>query len=147
MAKLRIHELAKELGMENKELLELCISLGMSGKTSHSNTLSDDEADKLRRTVLRRAVTGRRINDDKEVERSDGRFTERRLGGNVIRRRKKEDVEEKDEKIDLNEEARTLDTRAEESLQLSLEKDFETEIFQNVENSKDILTFALTPEQ
>ncbi|MDR2337597.1 MAG: translation initiation factor IF-2 [Deltaproteobacteria bacterium] len=105
MAKLRIHELAKELGLENKDLLELCAKIGLSGKTSHSNTLTDDEADKLRRAVLRQAVGGS-VGIAKDVEREDGKFTERRLGGNIIRRRKREDTpEDKEEKIDLNAEA------------------------------------------
>ncbi|MCC6931648.1 MAG: translation initiation factor IF-2 [Deltaproteobacteria bacterium] len=106
MAKLRIYELAKELGMENKALLDLCVELGIDGKSSHSNTLSDDEGEKLRRAVIRRAVDGKSA-ASREVERSDGMFTEKRIGGNVIRRRKKAEEEtsahqESDQVIDIS---------------------------------------------
>jgi translation initiation factor IF-2 len=87
MAKLRVYELAKELGLENKALLDLCHELGLEGKKSHSNTVSNEEADKIRRAVIRKAVAVKGIND-REVEREGSTFTEKRLRGNVIRRRK-----------------------------------------------------------
>ena len=106
MAKLRIYELAKELGLENKVLLDLCVELGIEGKSSHSNTLSDEEGEKLRRAVIRRAVDGKET-ASRDVERSGGTFTERRIGGNVIRRRKKAEEDaapmvESEQMIDLN---------------------------------------------
>ena len=47
MSKLRIHELAKELGVDNKILIDKANSLGFN-KKSHSNTLSDEEIKELR---------------------------------------------------------------------------------------------------
>ncbi len=89
MAKMRVHELAKELGLENKAILDLCSNLGVSGKTSHSNTLSDDEADKLRRHVIRQSVAAESDGNVKE-KRIEGKLvTEKRVGAKVIRRRKK----------------------------------------------------------
>lgn len=90
MARIRIYELAKELGLENKALLDLCEQAGVGGKSSHSNSLTDEEAQKLRRAVIRSAVSGR-ANGVREVEREGGMFTEHRIKGNVIRRRKKAD--------------------------------------------------------
>ncbi|MGQ0434707.1 MAG: translation initiation factor IF-2 N-terminal domain-containing protein, partial [Microthrixaceae bacterium] len=38
-----MHELAKELGMTNKEALDLCVSLGIGVKT-HSSSIEDAQA-------------------------------------------------------------------------------------------------------
>ena len=46
--KLRVHELAKELGMTNKETLDLALSLGIGVKT-HSSSIEDAQADRVRR--------------------------------------------------------------------------------------------------
>ena len=59
MGKIRIYELAKELGIANKIVLDLCADLGIPGKKSHSNSLSDDEAERIRRTSIRSAVSGK----------------------------------------------------------------------------------------
>lgn len=92
MSKIRVYELAKELGLENKAVIELCEQLGMSGKQSHSNTLLDEEADRLRRSVIRRAVS-ERSGATREIQKEGAVVTEQRVG-NVIRRRKKETDEE-----------------------------------------------------
>ena len=48
MAKiLRVHELAKELGMSNQETLDLCGKLGVGVKTQ-SSTIIDQQADRVR---------------------------------------------------------------------------------------------------
>ena len=87
MSKVRVYELAKELGLENKALLDLCHQLGMDDKKSHSNSLSDDEAEKVRRFVIRSAMSENK-GGVREVSRDGEVLTERRVGG-VIRRRKK----------------------------------------------------------
>jgi len=55
----RVHELAKELGLTNKELLELCEQLGI-GVKSHSSSIQEAQADRVRRKAdqlgLRREV-------------------------------------------------------------------------------------------
>ena len=57
--KIRVYELAKELGLTNKEGLELALSLGI-GVKSHSSSIEDAQADRVRRKAdaegLRRAV-------------------------------------------------------------------------------------------
>ncbi|HMO18692.1 MAG TPA: translation initiation factor IF-2 N-terminal domain-containing protein, partial [Oligoflexia bacterium] len=91
MSKIRIYELAKELNVENKIVLELCKQLGIDGKTSHSNVLSDMEADKVRRHLIRTAVG--EVDTEREVRVDGGVVTEKRVSGNVIRRRKRESDE------------------------------------------------------
>ncbi|MGO9853650.1 MAG: translation initiation factor IF-2 N-terminal domain-containing protein, partial [Acidimicrobiales bacterium] len=58
--KIRVYELAKELGLTNKEGLELALSLGI-GVKSHSSSIEDAQADRVRRKAdsegLRRAVS------------------------------------------------------------------------------------------
>ena len=88
MAKLRIYELARELGLENKALLDLCEKLGIDGKSSHSNTLSDDEADQIRRSVIRRALSDKNSGLVRESTKGGQLITEKRVG-DVIRRRRK----------------------------------------------------------
>src|SRR5204863_5250997 len=46
--KIRVHELAKELGLTNKEALDLCETLGIGVKT-HSSSIEDAQADRVRR--------------------------------------------------------------------------------------------------
>ncbi len=47
-AKIRVYELARELGLTNKEALDLCLSLGI-GVKSHSSSIEDAQADRVRR--------------------------------------------------------------------------------------------------
>ncbi|MFZ0665071.1 MAG: translation initiation factor IF-2 N-terminal domain-containing protein, partial [Acidimicrobiales bacterium] len=57
--KIRVYELARELGLTNKEALDLCIALGI-GVKSHSSSIEDAQADRVRRKAdadgLRRPV-------------------------------------------------------------------------------------------
>ncbi|MGI0152025.1 MAG: translation initiation factor IF-2 N-terminal domain-containing protein, partial [Thermoplasmata archaeon] len=50
--KIRVYELARELGLTNKEALDLCISLGIGAK-SHSSSIEDQQADRARRKADR----------------------------------------------------------------------------------------------
>ena len=54
-AKKRVHELAKELGLTNKETLDLCGSLGIGVKT-HSSSIEDAQADRVRRKAEREGL-------------------------------------------------------------------------------------------
>ena len=57
--KIRVYELARELGLTNKEALDICVDLGI-GVKSHSSSIEDAQADRARRKAdregLRRAV-------------------------------------------------------------------------------------------
>ena len=57
--KIRVYELGRELGLTNKEALDLCIQLGI-GVKSHSSSIEEQQADRVRRKAdqegLRRPV-------------------------------------------------------------------------------------------
>ena len=50
--KIRVYELARELGISNKETLDLCEALGI-GVKSHSSSIVDAQADRVRRKAER----------------------------------------------------------------------------------------------
>ncbi len=93
---MRIYELAKELGIENKILIAKAQELGMPGKKSHSNALSDDETEMLRKAF--EGVANGSAEDlevlKKKIDTVTGQestFVERRKG-NVVRRRKSKNI-------------------------------------------------------
>ncbi|HEX2065159.1 MAG TPA: translation initiation factor IF-2 N-terminal domain-containing protein, partial [Acidimicrobiales bacterium] len=53
--KIRVYELARELGLTNKEALDLCESLGI-GVRSHSSSIEDAQADRVRRKADREGL-------------------------------------------------------------------------------------------
>ena len=71
MPKKRVHELAKELNLENKELIAHLEKIGITVK-SHSSSLEDDEVEKIKDELL--ASESRQI-------------VEERIKSTVIRRR------------------------------------------------------------
>ncbi len=97
MSKIRIYELAKELGVDNKIVLSKSQELGFRGKSSHSHSLDADEADAVRRAIIRQAMgTPKEINSEVVTTRVDKvtgateAVVEKR-SGNVIRRRRSND--------------------------------------------------------
>ena len=52
---IRVYELARELGMTNKETLDLCEALGI-GVKSHSSSVVDAQADRVRRKAEREGL-------------------------------------------------------------------------------------------
>jgi translation initiation factor IF-2 len=54
--KVRIYELSKELNLDNKELLAICDQLNIAVK-SHSSTISDSEAERIRSAAEKLPVT------------------------------------------------------------------------------------------
>ena len=94
MAKIRIHELAKELGLENKDVIAKCKELGFGDK-SPSHGLESVEADKIRKAFKPREEAlpeERQIVVEKKVTLDDREMSveERRVKSTVIRRRTKE---------------------------------------------------------
>ncbi len=52
---IRVYELARELGLTNKETLDLCIALGI-GVKSHSSSVVEPQADRVRRKAEREGL-------------------------------------------------------------------------------------------
>ncbi len=104
MSKIRIYELAKELGVENKIVIAKAADLGISGKTSHSNSLDPDEADKIRRAIIRQAIgsTPESKVVTTFVDKSTGekRTVVESRKGNIIRRRKRSGSDAKEEALE-----------------------------------------------
>jgi len=80
MSKIRVYELAKDLGMDNKELIERMEKLGIAVR-SHSSTLEEEDVDRIRQefalgerntVVEQRVATGviRRRSVRRQAERS-----------------------------------------------------------------------------
>lgn len=76
MAKVRVYQLARELGLENTALMEKLRALGMDIK-NHMASLSDDEVEQIRAQFRQEQAV---------------KVDEVRLGQNLIRRRRKVDV-------------------------------------------------------
>ncbi len=94
MAKIRIHELAKELGLENKDVIAKCKQLGFGDK-SPSHGLENSEADSIRKAFKPREEAlpeEMQIVVEKKVTLDDRELSveERRVKSTVIRRRTKE---------------------------------------------------------
>ncbi len=53
MGKIKVHELAKELNLENKEIMDIANKVGVS-ITSHLNAIDSKEADKIRENVKKK---------------------------------------------------------------------------------------------
>ena len=93
--KIRVYELVKELGLTNKEALELCIALGI-GVKSHSSSIEDAQADRVRRKAdaegLRRPVQPEEPRRPRSRQGHQGREVGRarrgrRTSGAAVRRR------------------------------------------------------------
>jgi translation initiation factor IF-2 len=100
MSKIRIYELAKELGVENKVVLAKAQELGIPGKSSHSHSLDSDEADNVRRAILRQTMGAPKSEKSETVTTRVDRTTgatytvvEKRSGDVIRRRRSVEAVE------------------------------------------------------
>ena len=73
MAKIRVHELAKELGRENKDVLAALQKLGVEVK-SHMSNVEDTEAEKVK--VLLKPNTAR-IKEEERMEQNPDKVTEK----------------------------------------------------------------------
>ncbi len=80
--KLKVYELAKQLGIDNQYLLEICKRLGVDTKNSMS-VLGSEEVKSVREFYEKH----RAINKKDAILTGKGPVTESRVGGKVIRRR------------------------------------------------------------
>ena len=68
---IRVYELARELGMENKEVLDLCEVLGI-GVKSHSSGIVEAQGDRVRRRAAKEGLI-REVVPEPEPEPEIGR--------------------------------------------------------------------------
>ncbi len=104
MTKLRVHELAKELGMENKDLIDRMEKLGIQVK-NHMSTLPDSAVLKIRQQF-----SEARPSVPEKVE-------EKRIGREVIRRRKKIEMQPEPEALQVTAAEELPDQTVMESLE------------------------------
>ena len=94
MPKVRIHQIAKELGITSKEVVEQSVKLGMK-VTSHQNVVSETDAERIKKALIsvpeeNSSETAEKQKETVKVFKSEtGDFVERRSGSRVVRRRKK----------------------------------------------------------
>ena len=67
MTKMRVHELAKELGMDNKELMEMLEKKNVEVKT-HMSSLEDNVVNDIRKNVKKGTDAGKSVEADKAAE-------------------------------------------------------------------------------
>ena len=65
---IRVYELARELGLTNKEALDLCIALGI-GVKSHSSSIVEAHADRVRRKAEREGLIRDTQPEEPEAEK------------------------------------------------------------------------------
>ena len=71
MSKIRINDLARELEVKSKSILDVLPEVGVTEKKSHSSSLEDHEADKVR-ARLRIASTAQSSSRSSRPTRPDG---------------------------------------------------------------------------
>src|SRR5258705_13280834 len=70
MSKIRINDLARELEVKSKSILDVLPEIGVTEKKSHSSSLEDHEADKVR-ARLRSAISAPASSRSSRPGRSD----------------------------------------------------------------------------
>ena len=66
MGKMRVHELAKELGKENKDILEALEGLGVQ-VSSHMSTVDEEVCEKIKRNLKRKTGQKKRENRKRRI--------------------------------------------------------------------------------
>ncbi len=93
MAKLRVYELAKELGLDNKEIMARLREIDVPVK-SHMSVVPDDSIEKIKKSM-----------SEEKKDVAEGGVEEKRVGSSVIRRRsrpaKPSEEAEQQAKVDL----------------------------------------------
>jgi translation initiation factor IF-2 len=87
MARKRVHELSRELGIETKDLVARLEKLGYPGRRSQSS-LTDNEVERLQADIAAEGKPSITVGDERIVENVEGQTViERRVKTNLIRRR------------------------------------------------------------
>ena len=99
MGKIKVHELAKELGLTSKEIITKAESLGIEAKT-HMSSLEEENADKIRKDLSNSSKESNKKNQEKEKNKEEKVKEEKKPATPVIIRREViiSDEEEKKDK-------------------------------------------------
>ena len=119
MVKKRVHEIAKDLGYQNRDLIDKLQKLGFEVK-SHSSTV--DEAE------VRRAI--KKADDERRA-----RTEEKRLSGGVIRRRSREKVIRRRSGSKVEEPAAEAPVA---EVQAAIERSWETERWEEIQSIRGV---------
>lgn len=108
MANVRAYDLSKELGISNKEIIDVAKQVGISIR-SHSSSISEEEAKRIRDKIRASKNQGRltaheepkETKEEVKVFRSEtgGEVVERRKGNTVVIRRKRKVEETEPEEV------------------------------------------------
>ena len=154
MAKVRIYDLAKELGMKSKDLADRLVELGYP-VVSHSSTVEEEMAADIRKKIGGSAVSS--VAPVGRIETRGRADSNSPWGGAVIRRRSKADKEEAAKQQELaetkalEEEAQAAEARLLNKLDMAAEEDAELaaampEERKETEAVDTAATLELTPE-
>src|SRR6266851_1561583 len=87
MSKIRINELARQLEVKSREVIDKLHELGIAEKVTHSSSIDDDMADKLRRYYAGdgsvRVRTPRDSGDDEDFDKAHDEHEDRESAGQV----------------------------------------------------------------
>src|ERR1035437_7846511 len=87
MPRKRVHELAKEYGLDPRDLLAKLEKLGIRGKRAQSS-LTDEEVEQIRTELVKEEKPSIAVGDERVTQGTEGQtVVERRVRTNVIRRR------------------------------------------------------------
>jgi translation initiation factor IF-2 len=89
MSKIRINELAKELEVKSKAILDVLGEIGLDDKKTHSSSLEDDEAERIRRHFSRGAGSTEKASKAAEDAKPKFDFSKISKPGDVLRALKK----------------------------------------------------------
>ncbi len=144
MANMRIYEFSKELGLTNKEVIEIANRLGISVR-SHTSSISGEDAEKIRANLKTAGSQGlsssperdEKVDEKVTVFRSESgeEVVERRKGASVILRKKKkaeepevkppqlvdEEVEKPKEPTPVETQLKTTEEAAQETKEIGAE--------------------------
>jgi hypothetical protein len=69
--KIKIFQLAKELGLSSKEIMALLVELNLAAPESHFESIPNDSADIIRRQVIRGALESPIVKNDNIPPKED----------------------------------------------------------------------------
>ena len=73
MGKIKIHEIAKEVGVTSKEVIKIANDLGLD-VTSHLSAIDDEQAKKIKERISEKQNTGKKEESNQNSKNCKKRF-------------------------------------------------------------------------